>query len=234
MKMTRPLTPWLTPLVVTACAVALIPAAARAQSGILHKRSYVPAPLVAPPPVPMAASRAATVSNMPADGGPGVVVEVPGSVDGGAGFVPGFPGHDVPGFEGGVVPLPAPGDLGDIVHIMPYPYPFEMGGPPPVSTMPGVDTMQVTAMHSRSGMQNAAAAAARAVPQSGARGLPERAVGVRSGAIAAPGSRGMSPTGSSGSRGHTATSLQPVGVERAATPSRWRDRVRFSWPGGSN
>jgi hypothetical protein len=28
--------------------------------------------------------------------------------------------------------------------------------------------------------------------------------------------------------------LQRVGGERVATPPRWRERLRFSWPGGGN
>ncbi|MFM8433747.1 MAG: hypothetical protein ACKOBP_00165 [Planctomycetia bacterium] len=201
-----------------------MPAVTQAQSGILHKRSYAPAPMLVPP----GAAVAASVSNLPPDAVPGVVVEAPGIAD----SVPGFPGHGVPDLDGGtvVVPLPAQADLGEIVHIMPYP--FNPGGQPPVSSMPGVKTTGAPV-----GPQTSAAARSflpipRALPQNGARGLPERAAGVRSAAIATPAAGAPSQTGAAAGRGPAAPNLQRVGVERAATPPRWRERLRFSWPGG--
>jgi hypothetical protein len=289
METTRTRTAGTRILIVIGLAVAALPTA-RAQSGILHKRTYVPAPPIAMAAGPFAASMSATVSNVPpaadavvatpavpdagwADAVPGVmvdgvVVEVPGSADGAlGGSVPGFPGHKPPGFHDGavVVPLPAPIGPDDVVHILPYPYPFEPGGPPPVSAMPEVDMVHVTALPAPGGaplsaagprhaggghgprFANAAALAGdaapvagspravpRGLPQPGARGLPERAVGVRSGGVAAPGPRAASPTAAAAGRARAAANLQPVGVGRSVAPPRWRDRLRFSWSAGGN
>lgn len=287
METTRTLAAWLPRLVVTACAVAALPATARAQSGILHKRTYVPAPPIAAAVGPVAASVSVSVSNVPqaadtvaatpavpgagvADAMPGVVVdgvvvELPGSVDGVPGFVPGFPGHKPPDFHDGavVVPLPAPIGPDGVVHILPYPYPFEPGGPPPVAALPEVDMVHVTALPAADGvphmaagprhaggghgprLANAAALAGdaapvagppqavpRGLPQPGARGLPERAVGVRSHGVTAPGPRPTSQSAAAAGRKRAATNLQPVGVGRPAATPRWRDRLRFSWSGG--
>jgi hypothetical protein len=148
-------------LALAACVVVLTPVAALAQSGILHKRTY------APPTASLAATAsplramAGSVSSLPAPadpgamppGGPmgpgqgwgdavsGIAVGVPVVADGApsmvAGCVPGFPGHDAPGFDGGaVVTLPGGIDgVGGEVQIMPYP--FSPGGSPPVAPMPG-------------------------------------------------------------------------------------------------
>ena len=226
MKMTHTLTPWLPTLIVATWAVALMPAAAQAQSGILHKRSYVPAPMVASP----GAAVAASVSKLPSDTVPGAAVEAPGIADG----VSGFPGHGLPGLDDGtvMVPLPALIDDGGLVHILPYP--FNPGGSPPGSRMPGVKATGAPV-----GLQTSAAAGSslpipRPPAQTGARGLPEHAAGVRSAALAPPAPRAPSQTAAAAARGPAVPNLQRVGGERVATPPRWRERLRFSWPGGGN
>jgi hypothetical protein len=276
-----------TPILVVTLLVVAVPPTARAQTGILHKRTYAPASPLAVSGGPAAASLSATVSNVPAaadaaattpavaapgwpDAVPGfmvdgVVVETPGSAGGAPGFVHGVPGHESPGFPGGAVAVPLPAPIGpdDIVHIMPYPYPFEPGGPPPVSALPEVDMVHVTALPAADGVPHMAAgprhagggrgpqfanaaalagggppvggpsrAAPRGLPQPGARGLPDRAIGLRPQGLAAPGSRPTSPPAASATRGRAAANLQPVGVGRSAAPPRWRDRLRFSWSGG--
>ena len=151
----------LTRFAITTCVVALTPLAAYAQSGILHKRTYAPGASLAATASPLSAV-AGSVSSLPAaadpkavpPGGPvgpgqgwgdavsGIVVDVPGVVDGAPTCVPGcapaFPGHDAAGFDGGaVVTLPAGVDVvgGGEVHIMPYP--FTPGGELTVKPMPG-------------------------------------------------------------------------------------------------
>lgn len=283
MKMTR-IRAAGTPLLVVTLLVVAVPPTARSQTGILHRRTYVPAPPLAVSAGPAAASLSATVSNVPAaadavattpavaaagwpDAVPGVmvdgvVVETPGSAGGAPGFVHGVPGLESPGFPGEAVPLPIGPD--DIVHILPYPYPypFEPGGPPPVSALPEVDMVHVTALPAADGVSHMAAgprhaggraprfanaaalagggppvggpsrAAPRGLPQPGARGLPDRAIGLRPQDLAAPGSRSTSAPAASAARGRAAANLQPVGVGRSAAPPRWRDRLRFSWSGG--
>jgi len=273
-----------TPILVVTLLVVAVPPTARAQTGILHRRTYVPAPPIAVATGPVAAGMSATVSNVPpaadavaatpavpdpgwADAVPGavvdgVVVDVPGSAGEVPGFVPGFAGPESPGLpdDAVFVPLPAPIGPDDVVHIMPYP--FEPGGKPPVSALPEVDMVHVTALPAADGVSHMAAeprhaggrgpqfanaaalaggrppvdgasrAAPRGLPQPGARGLPDRAIGLRPQALAAPGSRPTSPPAASAARGRAATNLQPVGVGRSAAPSRWRDRLRFSWSGG--
>lgn len=151
-----------TRLALTACVLVLTPVAAQAQSGILHKRTY------APPTASLAATAsplramAGSVSSLPAPadpgavppGGPigpgqgwgdavsGIAVGVPGVADGAPtvvpGCVPGFPGHDAAGFDGGAV-VTLPGGIdgvgGGEVQIMPYP--FSPGDTRPVAPMPG-------------------------------------------------------------------------------------------------
>lgn len=151
----------LTRFAITTCVVALTPLAAHAQSGILHKRTYAPGASLAATASPLSAV-AGSVSSLPAaadpkavppggpvgpgqgwgDAGSGIVVDVPGVVDGAPTCVPGcapaFPGHDAAGFDGGaVVTLPAGVDVvgGGEVHIMPYP--FTPGGELTVKPMPG-------------------------------------------------------------------------------------------------
>lgn len=289
--MIRPLPACSWGMVMTAIAVAVCPAVAQAQIGILHRRTYAPAPVVVAPAIPLSAGKAVAVSNVPppadaaaampavpgdglADAVPGVAVEVPEGVvgpPGAAGSVPGHPGGYVSGFDGGVaeVPLPAPIGPDDVVSIQPYPHhPFDPVGPPPVSAMPEVDMAQLSVMslpgdvtpmaagprHEGRGpglrfsdvvpFASAAAPVAgpprgsslgagpRGLPQRGARGLPDRAVGVRPQGVAAPGPRPASLTTSAAGRSRAAMTPQPVGVGRAAPQPRWRDRLRFAFPSG--
>ena len=160
---------------------------------------------------------------------PGAIVAMPGDVDGFPGVAhghgpsagPGFRTHGREGIKGGAaVSLPASVDVGDGVQAMSFAAASAGGRPESAPAM--------------AGMTRAAQPRGRLLTQPPATGLQKHAVGVRGSVNAAPAAEAVAAPESAVARSRAVPSMQPVGVQRSATPLRWADRLRFSWPGSSN
>lgn len=232
-----------------AALIVALPAVASGQTGILHKSSQAMAKSLPAGAVPAAAlpGVADGVDVMP------TVIDVDIPVD-----AAGIAVKPLPAPIDATLPTPIDGD--GIVHIMPiddglvhalpikdgpgYAVGFEGGAVhalsmgPAEPLPPGLGTAALTAASHAGGLEQAALATAmgggrsaahhRAVPggQPGARRFSERAVGVRPNAVAVP------PRGSSPREPRSAASaVQRVGNVQPTTTPRWRDRLRFAWPG---
>lgn len=176
-------------------------------------------------------------------------------------IMPGFPGGAPDGvvFQPLPVPMPMPTPLpcpapidGDgIVHILPIgPPTFVDGSTGPgidgsaiASPMLGLDRAKGTPAAGAPGLQHATMATAMAAQRmpdatppapsahAGGRGLPQRALGVRSQAVGTPASDTRGADGGA----VAAVPISPVVSQMPKTqPPRWRDRFRFSSPFGRN
>jgi hypothetical protein len=224
-------------LAVMAAVILALPAAARGQTGILHKRG--PAVIQALPSGGLPATHAAGGSMIPGAGDPsgmshaaGVAAKptplplpggraVPVPIDGDA-LVHGLPIPGAPGAAAGI------GNRANasttIGPMIPRPYGLERAA-------------SVASNFASGGLERASTAtsmaAGRGVPrvgtmspgQSGIRSVSGHAVG------GTPDTSAIPPRGSPQSGAAAAAPLQRVGQVPTASGTRWRDRLRFSWSG---
>lgn len=218
------------PIAAIAALIVAFPAVAGGPTGILHKNSQtmmkslpagaVPATAlpgvadgveVAPMPAPIDVTLPAPIEGdgfvhiMPIEGGPVQIMPFEAA--------PGYVG----GFEGGAVHALAVGP--------PDRWPFSHGHATAMAASPGGLEQAARATAMAAGRR---AAHPRSLPagQNGMRRIPERAVGMRPDAVGVP------PRGPSSRQPQAAAAaVQRVGSVQPASSPRWRDRLRFAWPG---
>lgn len=220
-------------------ATVLVPGAASGQTGILHKRGpSLPKSFAAP-----RLSASSTVMGGPttqASANPGdaatgfavpkgICLPTPADAVGGADGIDALPIECVcPGVTGDIGSMPMPSDGNGLVHTLPF-------GPP--GFLDFTDAMPDAAdyglaratMATTTAVENMPTARGPAsLPQASAGGLPQRAVGVRPGSIVKP----AAATRASAARADAPPArVQNVGDLPTTTAPRWRDRIRFAWPG---